>query len=87
MKKKTETFEEGLARLEDIVAALEDRNTGLDRALTAFEEGLTLSRALRKRLDEAAGKIEILTKDLAGRPVTAPFDPDDYESADDDDTE
>lgn len=87
MKKKTETFEEGLARLEDIVAALEDRNTGLDRALTAFEEGLTLSRALRKRLDEAAGKIEILTKDLAGRPVTAPFDLDDYESADDDDTE
>ncbi len=80
MKKKTESFEEGLARLEDIVSALEDRSIGLDRALASFEEGLALSRSLRKRLDEAAGKIEILSKDLAGRPLAAPFDPDEYES-------
>ncbi len=86
MKKKTESFEDGLARLEDIVAALEDRSLGLDRALASFEEGLTLSRCLRKRLDEAAGKIETLTRDLAGRPQAAPFDPEEYESeADDDD--
>lgn len=87
MKKKVEKFEEGLAKLEDIVSALEDRNIGLDRALASFEEGLLLSRALKKRLDEAAGKIEILTKDLTGRPSASPFDPDEYESGVDDDDE
>ncbi len=82
MKKKAESFEEGLAKLEDIVAALENPATGLDRALTAFEEGLTLSRALRKKLDEAAQKVEILTRDLAGRPLAAPFDFDESENHD-----
>lgn len=75
MKKKELSFEEGLARLEDLVAGFEDRNLGLDQALTAFEEGLKLSAALRKKLDEAAGRIEVLTKDLAGRPMSRPFDP------------
>jgi hypothetical protein len=40
---------------------------------------------LKKRLDEAAGKIEMLTKDLTGRPQAVSFDPDEYESDDDDD--
>ncbi|MDR2947289.1 MAG: exodeoxyribonuclease VII small subunit [Candidatus Adiutrix sp.] len=85
MKKKNESFEEGLSRLEDIFAALEDRSLGLYRALAAVEEGLTLSRSLKTKLDEAAGKIEMLTKDLAGRPQAVPFDPDEDESDDDDD--
>ncbi|UQZ88752.1 exodeoxyribonuclease VII small subunit [Deltaproteobacteria bacterium Smac51] len=85
MKKKDESFEEGLTRLEDLVSALEDRAIGLDKALASFEEGLTLSRALRKKLDEAAGKIEILTKDLAGRPLAGSFNPEEYESEIDDD--
>ena len=80
MKKKGESFEEGLARLEKIVSGLEDRAVGLDKAISSFEEGLTLSQVLRNKLDEAAGKIEILTRDLAGRPIAAPFNPDEYES-------
>ncbi len=79
MKKKEPTFEEGLNRLEELVAALEDRNLSLDRALAAFEEGLTLSAALRQKLDQAVGKVEILTRDLAGRPVTRPFAPGELE--------
>lgn len=74
MKKKSSSFEEGLSRLEELVAALEDRNLSLDKALASFEEGLALSAALRRKLDDAAGKVEILTRDLAGRPAAGPFD-------------
>lgn len=75
MKKKDPSFEDGLVRLEELVAALEDRAQGLDQALASFEEGLALSAALRKKLDEAAGRVEILTRDLAGRPLARPFEP------------
>lgn len=74
MAKKELPFEEGLKRLEELVCSLEDRDLGLDKALAAFEEGLTLSGNLRKKLDEAAGKVEILTRDLAGRSQARPWD-------------
>jgi exodeoxyribonuclease VII small subunit len=61
--------------LEELVDRLEDRNLGLDQALAAFEEGLCLSAALRKKLDEAAGRVEKLTRDMAGRPLTEPMEP------------
>lgn len=73
MKKKEPSFEEGLARLEELVLSLEDRSLNLDKALAAFEEGLSLSAILRKKLDEASGKVEMLTRDLAGRPSARPF--------------
>jgi len=85
MKKKESTFEEGLARLEDLVSSLEDRTLSLDKALAAFEEGLNLSSALRKKLDEAAGKVEILTRDLAGGLESRPFTPDDGLALEEDD--
>lgn len=85
MKKKEPTFEEGLGRLEELVAALEDRALSLDKALAAFEEGLTLSAALRRKLDEAAGKVEILTRNQAGGLDSRPFndDEDDGSARDD----
>jgi len=84
MKKKEPAFEEGLARLEELVGQLEDRRLGLDQALAAFEEGLSLSAALRKKLDEAAGRVEKLTRDLAGRPLAEPLEmSEDQEDGDD----
>jgi len=75
MKKKEPAFEEGLARLEKLVSQLEDhRLLGLDQALAAFEEGLNLSAALKKKLDEAAGRVEQLSRDLAGRPLASPLE-------------
>ena len=74
MKKKEPSFEEGLARLEELVASLEGRGLGLDQALASFEEGLKLSAGLRKKLDEAAGRLEILTRGTDGRPTARLFD-------------
>jgi exodeoxyribonuclease VII small subunit len=55
-------FEESLQRLEKIVAELEKGDVPLDHALKLFDEGMQLSGACRKELEEAEGKVEILLK-------------------------
>ena len=55
-------FEESLQRLEIIVAELEKGDVPLDRALELFDEGMKLSGACRKELEDAEGKVEILLK-------------------------
>jgi exodeoxyribonuclease VII small subunit len=79
-------FEDCLARLEQIVSALETGNLPLDESLKVFEEGVGLARHCQRYLDEAERRIEILAKDETGatsaRPVVDPArllagDPDD----------
>jgi exodeoxyribonuclease VII small subunit len=60
-------FEDSLARLEQIVSALESGNLPLEESLRVFEEGIALARHCARYLDEAERKIEILAKDEAGR--------------------
>ncbi len=55
-------FEECLQRLEQIVEQLERGDIPLEQSLKLFEEGMTLSNACRKELQEAEGKVEILLK-------------------------
>jgi exodeoxyribonuclease VII small subunit len=55
-------FEECLQRLEKIVQELEKGEVPLDKSLTLFEEGMQLSSACRKELEQAEGKVEVLLK-------------------------
>lgn len=55
-------FEDCLQRLEKIVQELEKGDAPLETSLTLFEEGMQLSTACRKELEEAEGKVEILLK-------------------------
>ncbi|MCU1296985.1 MAG: Exodeoxyribonuclease small subunit [Acidobacteriaceae bacterium] len=55
-------FEDCLQRLEKIVQELEKGDVPLEKSLTLFEEGMQLSSACRKELEEAEGKVEILLK-------------------------
>jgi exodeoxyribonuclease VII small subunit len=55
-------FEECLQRLEAIVKEMERGDLPLEQSLKLFEEGVTLSGSCRKELEEAEGRIEILTK-------------------------
>jgi exodeoxyribonuclease VII small subunit len=55
-------FEECLQRLDKIVQELEKGEIPLEKSLVLFEEGMQLSAACRKQLDEAEGKVEILLK-------------------------
>ena len=71
-------FEECLARLEQIVSALEAGNLPLDESLRVFEEGISLSRHCAHYLEEAERRIEILAKDESGA-STRPFRMEDEE--------
>lgn len=55
-------FEECLLRLEKIVQELEKGEVSLEKSLTLFEEGVQLSSACRKELEQAEGRVEILLK-------------------------
>jgi exodeoxyribonuclease VII small subunit len=66
-------FEDCLQRLEKIVDELEKSDIPLEKSLTLFEEGMQLSAACRKELEEAEGKVEILLKQN-GKLQAEPFD-------------
>lgn len=69
------TFEQSLARLEQIVQQLENGRVDLDAALTGYEEGIRLLRQCHSLLERAERKIELLSGvDADGKPVTAEFD-------------
>lgn len=56
------TVEERLARLEEIVAALESEQTDLASALALFEEGVTCLRDAAASLSEAETRVKRLTR-------------------------
>ena len=66
-------FEDCLARLEQIVSALETGNLPLEESLKVFEEGITLARHCSRYLDDAERRIEMLVKDDGGVTTTRPF--------------
>jgi exodeoxyribonuclease VII small subunit len=55
-------WEKSMARLEEIVRALEGGATGLDESLRFFEEGTKIVRALEKRLEEAELRVRKLVE-------------------------
>jgi exodeoxyribonuclease VII small subunit len=67
------TFEESLKKLEVIVEQLEKGDLALEDSLKLFEEGVGLSTACKKELDEAEGKVQILIKQRDGSMKAEPF--------------
>ena len=66
MSGKKVTFEQQLARLEEIVAALEKGDAPLADSLKLFEEGTRLTAYCQKLLREAEQKIIKLTDAQSG---------------------
>ena len=67
------TFEQALARLEEIVRMLESGSAPLDRSLELFEEGVGLVKMCNGRLDNVEQRIKILSKNEAGENVEKDF--------------
>jgi exodeoxyribonuclease VII small subunit len=67
------TFEESLKKLEVIVEQLEKGDLALEDSLKLFEEGVGLSAACKKELDEAEGKVQVLIKQRDGSLKAEPF--------------
>lgn len=55
------TFEQALARLDEIVRSLENGQTKLEDSLALYEEGIALVRLCNERLDTAEQKIRQLS--------------------------
>lgn len=51
------TFEAAIARLEEIVRALESGGAPLDESLSLFEEGVSLVKLCNEKLDAAEQKL------------------------------
>ena len=68
------TFEQQIARLEEIVSALEQGDVRLADSLALFEEGTKLIAACTKQLDQAEQQVVKLMKGPDGAPVEQPFE-------------
>lgn len=80
-KSKSETFEDAYARLEAIVARLEEGGLTLDEAIDLYEQGMALARACQERLDNADQRITKLRESFAQTRGSALAEqPEDYES-------
>ena len=54
------SFEENLAKLEQLTSDIKRSDISLEDALKDFEEGIKLASGMEKQLDEIEGKIQIL---------------------------
>jgi exodeoxyribonuclease VII small subunit len=72
--KKERSFEEAMARLEEIVSEIESEELGLERQFELFREGMTLARFCDGKLSEVQKSVEIVLKEAAGEWKTTPFE-------------
>ena len=73
-KKTEQTFEQALARLDEIVRSLEKGEAPLAESLALFEEGTKLIQLCSAQLEEAEQKVVRLHKTADGTPEELPFE-------------
>lgn len=74
MAGKKLSFEQSMARLDEIVRHLEKGDMPLNDSLALFEEGTALIRSCEKQLDEAEQKVVKLRKGPDREPNELPFE-------------
>ena len=74
MAEKKRSFEENMARLEEIVTQLEKGEAPLEESLKLFEEGTSLMKQCSGLLDKAEQKVVKLRKGPDGEPEELPFE-------------
>ena len=72
------TFEQALARLEEIAHQLESGELPLEEAIALAEEGIKLSHFCEEQLTAAEGRIQQLVERM-GRPALEPLEPEEGE--------
>ena len=73
MNQPNQTFEASMARLEQIVRAMERGDVALEESLKLFQEGTELVRDCGKLLDEAQLQVKKIMTDSNGEPVEEDF--------------
>ncbi len=68
------SFEDAMQRLDEIVAGMEDSQLSLEEMISSYEEGVTLLKLCRQRIDGARRRVEVISTDLeGGKASLAPF--------------
>lgn len=57
---RTDSFEQSMAELEQLVSQLEQGDLPLDQALAHFERGIQLTRQCQQQLEQAEQKVQVL---------------------------
>ena len=73
MNPKNQTFEQSMARLEQIVRAMERGDVALEESLKLFQEGTELVRSCHKLLDEAQLQVKKIMPAPVGSPIEEDF--------------
>ena len=68
-------FESAMDRLEKIVEQMESGKLPLEDLIVRYEEGMKLVKTCQERLANAEQKIEIITRNSAGKAVVKEFEP------------
>ncbi|HEY3659942.1 MAG TPA: exodeoxyribonuclease VII small subunit [Candidatus Udaeobacter sp.] len=68
-------FESAMDRLEKIVEQMESGKLPLEDLIVRYEEGMKLVKTCQERLANAEQKIEIITRNSAGKAVVQEFEP------------
>ena len=68
-------FEGAMDRLEEIVEQMESGKMMLEELIVRYEEGMKLVKVCQERLASAEQRIEIITRNNAGKPVVKNFEP------------
>ena len=76
------SFDVALEHLEALARQLENGDIPLEDALEVYERAVSLFRHCRGRLEGVEQRLESLTRDLDGAPVTETIEADDNESLD-----
>ena len=67
-------FEQAMQRLEHIVEQMESGDLALEELIVRYEEGMKLVKVCQERLAAAEERIEIITRNSAGKPVVKEFE-------------
>jgi len=73
MSQKEQTFEEKIARLEQIVRSMERGDVALEESLKLFQEGTELVKSCGKLLDDAELQVKKISTAADGSPVEEDF--------------
>lgn len=68
-------FESAMDRLEAIVEQMESGKMLLEELIVRYEEGMKLVKICQERLASAEQRIEIISRNSAGKPIVKDFEP------------
>lgn len=68
------SFEDAMARLDEIVAKLEEDKLPLDEMLARYEEGVALARYCSEKLEAAGQQVRLIAQKADGSVILEDFD-------------